>query len=93
MSGLDVAGAASFLESALAHEAVLTNLGKLEFGSSFGPIKLQSLWGPATQTGLEGAQVVGAATVDGLLTLTHTSHTPLPGLPEVMRSILVDACR
>ncbi len=91
-NGADIAVAAEFTATAFAHEAMLTNLGTLSFGSQFGPMKLEALWGPAVLSGIEGEQTIGAATVDGGLCLTHTSHTPPAGLLEAMQSVLVEAC-
>jgi hypothetical protein len=90
--GADIASVAEFAAGAFAHEAMLTNLGVLNFGSRFGALKLESLWGPAVLAGLEGAQTIGVATFDGSICLTHTSSAPAEGLLEAMRSILADAC-
>ena len=90
--GADIATVADFGASAFAHEAMLTNLGVLNFDSRFGALKLESVWGPAVLAGMEGAQTIGVATVNGSICLTHTGHAPPAGLLEAMRSVLVDAC-
>ena len=92
-TGAEVATAADFGAIAFAHEAMLSNLGVLNFDSRFGPLKLENLWGPAVLAGMEGAQTIGVATVNGSICLAHTSHTPTEGLLEAMRSVLADACR
>jgi uncharacterized RmlC-like cupin family protein len=89
--GAEIATAANFAADAFAHEGILTNLGVLTFNNRFGALKLESIWGPAVLAGIEGEQVIGVTTVNGSLCLTHTSHTPLEGLLEAMRSVLVDA--
>jgi hypothetical protein len=91
--GAEIATAADFAAHAFAHEVTLTNLGVLTFDSRFGPLKLESMWGPAVLLGMEGAQTIGVTTVNGSICLTHTSHTPPEGLLEAMRSVLVDACQ
>ena len=91
--GAEIATVADFAANALAHEAMLTNLGVLSFSGRFGALKLESLWGPAVLGGPERARTIGVATVNGSICLTHTSHTPPQGLLEAMRSVLVDACR
>jgi hypothetical protein len=42
--------------------------------------------------GFEDEQTIGAATVDGSLCLTYTSHTPRDGLLEAMGGVLIEAC-
>ena len=91
-NGLDVAAASDFMAVAFAHEALLTNLGHLPFGGQFGHVELKALWGPCVLAGFEDEQTIGAATVDGSLCLTYTSHTPRDGLLEAMRGILSEAC-
>jgi Condensation domain len=91
--GAEIATVADFAAGAFAHEAMLTNLGVLNFGSRFGALKLEGVWGPAVLARLEGAQTIGVATVNGSICLTHTSHTPPEGLLEEMRSVLADACQ
>jgi hypothetical protein len=91
--GSEVTAAAEFASVAFAHEVMLTNLGVLAFDNRFGRLRLEELWGPAVLDGMEGEQTIGVATVNGSICLTHTSHTPLEGLLETMRSVLVKACK
>jgi hypothetical protein len=91
-NGLDVAAASDFMAVAFAHEALLTNLGHLPFGGQFGHVELKALWGPCVLAGFEDEETIGAATVDGSLCLTHTSHTPRDGLLEAVGGILIEAC-
>jgi hypothetical protein len=91
-SGLDVAAASDFAAVGFAREAMLTNLGHLPFGGQFGHVELKALWGPCVLSGFEDEQTIGAATVDGSLCLTHTSHTPRDGLLEAMGGVLIEAC-
>jgi hypothetical protein len=88
----DVAAVAEFVSQAFAHEAVLSNLGQLPFGSRFGHLKLTSVWGPSVLGGFDGEQTVGVATVEGQLFLTQTSYTPPMGFLEEMQKTLVEAC-
>jgi len=91
--GAEIATAANLAADAFAREGVLTNLGVLNFENRFGDLKLESMWGPAVVTSMEGEQTIGVTTLNGSLCLTHTSHTPPEGLLEAMRSVLVDACQ
>jgi hypothetical protein len=61
-------------------QVMLTNLGRLPFDTTFGPLRLKSLWAPCALRGIEGEQTLGAVTVNDSLHLTHTSPTPIPGL-------------
>lgn len=88
----DVATAASFAAAAFAREGMVSNLGRLPFGRRFGPLRLKALWGPAVLQGLTGEQTFGVATLDGVLTLTHSSYTPHARLLGAMQSVLAEAC-
>jgi hypothetical protein len=89
--GAEIATLVNVAANALAHDGTLTNLGVLTFNNRFGALKLESMWGPAVLVGMEGEQTIGVTTVNGSICLTHTSHTPLEGLLEAMRNVLVDA--
>ncbi|MCU1252833.1 MAG: hypothetical protein JWQ49_5862 [Edaphobacter sp.] len=61
-------------------QVMFSNLGRLPFDSTFGPLKLETLWAPCALHGIEGEQPLGAVTVNGSLHLTHTNPAPIPGL-------------
>jgi len=42
---------------------------RLPFDSTFGPLKLETLWTPSALRGIEGEQTLGAVTVNGSLPL------------------------
>jgi hypothetical protein len=92
LSGLDVQGAAQFVKRAFGGETMVTNLGRLPFDTSFGRLKLESLWGPAVLRGIDGEQTLAAVTVNGSLNLLHTSYAPLPALLKNIEEALVRAC-
>jgi hypothetical protein len=73
-------------------QVMFTNLGRLPFDSTFGPLKLESLWAPCALRGIEGEQTLGAVTVNGSLHLTHTSPVPIPGLLSGVEEVLHRAC-
>jgi hypothetical protein len=73
-------------------QVMISNLGRLPFDSTFGPLKLESLWAPSALRGIEGEQTLGAVTVNGSLHLTHTSPAPIPGLLAGMEQVLRKAC-
>jgi Condensation domain len=92
LQGLDSQALLQIAKEAQAHEATLTNLGSLPFDTSFGDLKLTSMWGPAITLYGETGQTVGAATANGSLCLLYTSSTPAPSLLEVMEKFIVAAC-
>ena len=46
---------------------MVSNLGVLPFETSFGGFKLESLWGQSVFVGVEGEQMIGAATLNGAI--------------------------
>ena len=70
--GSDVPTAAAICAHAFAHEIRLTNLGKLPYGTEFGELKLQAVWGPSVSARFEGALTIGVATTNGALCLLET---------------------
>jgi NRPS condensation-like uncharacterized protein len=84
----DVAQIAAFELQVYACEGMVSNLGVLPFETSFGGFKLESLWGPSVFVGIEGEQMIGAATLNGAIHLLHTSYTPIPKLLQTMEATL-----
>jgi len=56
--------------------------------TSFGGFKLESLWGPSVFVGIEGEQMIGAATLNGGIHLLHTSYIPILKLLQTMEATL-----
>jgi hypothetical protein len=81
----DIAQIAAFELQVCACEGMVSNLGVLPFETSFDGFKLESLWGPAVFVGIEGEQMIGAATANGAIHLLHTSYTPIPKLSRRWR--------
>jgi hypothetical protein len=79
-SNLTVERASQLKRSAFSAQVMFTNLGRVPFDSTFGSLKLETLWAPCALRGIEGEQTLGAVTVNGSLHLTHTSPGPIPGL-------------
>lgn len=90
--GLDVPTAATIFAQVYGHDLLLSNLGPLRFGTDFGALHLEAVWGPAVLFGLEGAQTVGVTTVDGRIGLLHTSYEPIPNFLKTAGHILASAC-
>lgn len=67
---------------ACACDMMLSNLGEAPIAASYGPLRVEALWGPSVFVGIEGEQMIGAATVNGCIHLLHTSFTPIPELLE-----------
>jgi hypothetical protein len=92
LSGMNVQMARELLENDFREHALVTNLGRLPFDTSFGRLKLEALWGPTVLVGIGGRQTLGAVTVNGSLNLIHTSRAPLPALLKNIEDILAKAC-
>ena len=91
-SNLTVEQAFQLKRNAFNAQVMFTNLGRLPFDSTFGPLTLESLWAPCALRGIEGEQTLGAVTVNGSLHLTHTSPAPIPGLLAGIEEELRKAC-
>lgn len=92
MNGIDVPAAAGIAAHGFAHEILLSNLGNLPYGTDFGELKLEAVWGPAVSARMEGGHTIGVATTNGALCLLETSFTPTRALLEVTEQILISAC-
>lgn len=91
-SDLTVEEALELKQSAFNAQVMCSNLGRLPFNGTFGPLKLAALWAPCALRGIEGEQTLGAVTVDDSLHLTHTSPAPIPGLLARIEEELHKAC-
>jgi len=91
-SNLTVEQAFQLKRNAFNAQVMFSNLGRLPFDSTFGPLKLETLWAPCALRGIEGEQTLGAVTVNGSLHLTHTSPAPIPGLLVGIEELLCKTC-
>jgi NRPS condensation-like uncharacterized protein len=91
-NGLDVSRAAAVCAHAFPHEIRLSNLGNLPYGTEFGELKLQALWGPSISARFEGALNIGVATTNGALGLLETRVGPSASLLDAVEQILLSAC-
>jgi hypothetical protein len=71
----------------------ISNLGQLPIETRFGDLTFKRLWGPSILAGFEGEQEIGVATIDGSLSLLHTSCGPLFGFLESIEDQLGAACQ
>ena len=85
-SNLTIGHALQLKRNAFNAQIMFSNLGRLPFDSTFGSLKLETLWAPCALRGIEGEQTLGA------VTLTHTSPAPIPGLLAGMEEELRKAC-
>ncbi|RAJ93213.1 hypothetical protein LX87_04725 [Larkinella arboricola] len=81
------------LKTAFNHHIMVTNLVRVNYDTDFGALRLKSLYGPVVRSGKGMEQTIGALTTNGLLCLTNTSDTPIPGLLGEMEKILQEACQ
>lgn len=87
--GPDVPAIARFELQACGCEMMLSNLGVLPIETDYGALTLEALWGPSVFVGIEGEQMIGAATLRGALHLLHSSYTPIPSLlPATERTLM-----
>ena len=89
---MDVETAAQIAAGAFARELMVSNLGQMPYGSEFGRLRLEAVWGPTALQGLEGEQNVGIATTNGAIRLLHASYSLIPHLLENTELILRAAC-
>ena len=89
---MEVETAAQIAAGAFARELMVSNLGQIPYGSEFGRLRLEAVWGPTALQGLEGEQNVGVATTNGALRLLHASYTLIPQLLENTELILRAVC-
>jgi NRPS condensation-like uncharacterized protein len=91
-SNLTVEQAFELKRNAFNAQVMLTNLGRFPFDSTFGSLKLETLWAPVALRGVEGEQTLGVVTVNDSLHLTHTSPVPIPSLLAGTEEELRKAC-
>jgi hypothetical protein len=91
-TNLTVEQAFQLKRNAFNAQVMFSNLGRLPFDSTFGPLKLETLWAPCALRGIEGEQTLGAVSVNGSLHLTHTSSAPIPGLLAGIEEVLRKTC-
>jgi Condensation domain len=91
-SDQDAVGAAQIAEVAFNYDFVLTNIGTVNYDTSFGPFKLESMYGPLILNGIKGGTTLSVVTVNGSLQLTSISrdavNIPLDVLKEVLEASL-----
>lgn len=83
-----VADLAAIELQACACEMMLSNLGEAPLADVYGHVRVEALWGPSVFVGIEGEQMIGAATVGGCIHLLHTSFTPIPDLLQTAEEML-----
>jgi hypothetical protein len=57
-------------------EFVVSNIGRVEYDTEFGRVRLVSIWGPAVHSGFEDEYSVAVASVNGACCLAVTSREP-----------------
>jgi hypothetical protein len=79
-----------FINTKLAHEFLLSNLGALPFNSDYGQMKLRGVWGPFLLPGSEDIQSLGVATINGSihLTLTSLGNTEAKPILNLLENVL-----
>lgn len=88
-SASDEKAAVEMIKQQFAVDLVVTNLGKLFFETSFRDVAIKAVWGPMALDTNHESQIIGVATINNTLHMTHTSLTPLPSLLENTKQILI----
>lgn len=91
-SNMDTDDVEKLIHQATDHDIVLTNLGLLPFKTDFGQFKILSIWGPMILTPQVNGQTIGVASINGNITLTLTSASPIKGLLKATEKIIIAAC-
>jgi hypothetical protein len=87
----DARTVATLATQVFAFDVTLSNLGNLPIESNYGSVKLEAIWGPLINATLSGVQVIGVATLDGVLRLAHTSYAPVVGWLDTIHELLAAA--
>jgi hypothetical protein len=90
-SGPDVKAISQFELQMCANEMMMSNLGVLPIETNFGDFILEGFWGPSVLVGIEGEQMIGAATLHGAIHLLHSSYAPIPSLLQTTERTLREA--
>lgn len=75
MDGQDLEGANRVSER-FNRELAVSNIGRVEYGTDFGRVRLVSVWGPTLHSGYEDEYWVGVCTVNHACLLVTTSRAP-----------------
>lgn len=81
-------GALNLLTSVLPWDLLVTNLGRISFKGEHSALRVKALWGPMVSSGLSGEQVIGVATLNDVLQLSHTTYEPISGLLTAVEQVL-----
>jgi hypothetical protein len=73
------------------HDVQVSNLRSVELPPLHVGLGVESVSGPPVLLGVEGEQMIGAATIGCVLQLVCTSFAPLPGLLEVVSETIESA--
>jgi len=90
-SGPDAKAISQFELQMCANEMMMSNLGVLPIETNYGDLILEAFWGPSVFVGIEGEQMIGAATLHGAIHLLHSSYTPIPSLLQTTERTLLEA--
>jgi hypothetical protein len=90
-SGPDANAISQFELEMCVNEMMVSNLGVLPIETDYGNLILEAVWGPSVFVGIEGEQMIGAATLHGAVHLLHSSYTPLPSLLQMAERTLLEA--
>jgi NRPS condensation-like uncharacterized protein len=90
--GMDVQATLDFLANGLSFEAIISNIGRINFDGGTKDLTLKSIWGSAFLTGVVDEQIIGIGTLNGHLHMLYTSYTPMQGFLAKVETLLRVAC-
>jgi len=85
---LDNQAISDILQSGIAREYMVSNLGRIAYDPDFGAFQMTGLWGPIALSGYTGDQTIGICTIQNRIHLLHVSRIPLSGLLSQLVVIL-----
>ena len=86
-------GAANCFRSALPHNAVVSNLGRLPIPETIGHLRLNTVWGPLQRTHGANGRFISAATVGNRLRIVQTSSPDVPSILDAICEHIQEAVK
>jgi len=81
-----------FIKDNFNFDIMLSNLGRLSFQHATSALKVNYIAGPFIISGFNNTQAIGAATYNGKLVLTNSSHYLVNGLLKAIEDKINEAC-
>lgn len=83
----DVLATEAIAEMMFQYDFVISNIGLIEFETSYGSFKIESLYGPALLFKISDENNIGVATINGALHITQISRNHMHGLLKTVLEV------